>query len=93
MHPCSYSLLVFCCLPPQSALWSGMEQGALWTRTQEPMRDCHVITLRTLSTGGEDWEELAGAGRGRPLMTSSRPPAPTAVPVFFLTVGVREAGG
>ena len=36
MHPCSYSLLVFCCLPPQSALWSGMEQGALWTRNKEP---------------------------------------------------------
>ena len=90
MHPCSYSLLVFVVFLP-----SQTRDGARSPMDKDTgaKRDCHVITLRTLSTGGEDWEELAGAGRGRPLMTSSRPPAPTAVPVFFLTVGVREAGG
>ena len=37
MHPCSYSLLVFCCLPPQSdAGWSKEPYGQ---GTRSLMRD------------------------------------------------------
>jgi hypothetical protein len=79
MHPCSSSLLVFCCLPPQSALWSGTEQlrstlerdGARSRADERPTSETATspsfrCTYR-LEEG--DWEELVGpegAGHSRP---------------------------